>query len=126
LIDEFLAKSGINNCQDFKDTAEVIAKVAFKMFLGINVDVSHWNAENTICSLLIYENPLTGKQRTTHTHTHTHKAFNKSITRICRASYKCQWNLMVFQCTLRGSTRCIGNGFDACGSQIYQGYITRR
>ena len=27
LIDEFLAKSGINACQDFRDTCEVIAKV---------------------------------------------------------------------------------------------------
>ena len=26
LIDEFLAKSGINACQDFRDTCEVIAK----------------------------------------------------------------------------------------------------
>ncbi|DBA00078.1 TPA: hypothetical protein N0F65_000369 [Lagenidium giganteum] len=58
LIDEFLAKSGVTNCQDFKETAEVIAKVAFKMFLGINAEVSHWNADNTACSLLIYDNPL--------------------------------------------------------------------
>ncbi|POM68298.1 Trafficking protein particle complex subunit 3 [Phytophthora palmivora] len=40
LVDEFLAKSGVANCQDFKETAEVVAKVAFKMFLGINVDVA--------------------------------------------------------------------------------------
>lgn len=60
LVDEFLAKSGVANCQDFKETAEVVAKVAFKMFLGINVDVSQWNAEGNACSLLIYDNPLTG------------------------------------------------------------------
>ncbi|ETI45759.1 hypothetical protein, variant [Phytophthora nicotianae CJ01A1] len=59
LVDEFLAKSGVSNCQDFKDTAEVVAKVAFKMFLGINVEVSQWNTEGTACSLLIYDNPLT-------------------------------------------------------------------
>jgi hypothetical protein len=34
LIDEFLAKSGVNNCSNFRETADVIAKVAFKMFLG--------------------------------------------------------------------------------------------
>lgn len=61
LVDEFLAKSGVTNCQDFKDTADVVAKVAFKMFLGINVDVSQWNTEGTACSLFIYDNPLTGR-----------------------------------------------------------------
>lgn len=60
LIDEFLAKSGVSNCSDFKETAEVIAKIAFKMFLGVNAEVAHWNTENNACSLLIYENPLTG------------------------------------------------------------------
>lgn len=61
LIDEFLAKSGVGNCSDFKETAEVIAKIAFKMFLGVNAEVAHWNAESNACSLLIYENPLTGR-----------------------------------------------------------------
>lgn len=56
-----MAKSGVNGCHDFKDTAEVVAKVAFKMFLGVNAEVAHWNAENNACSLLIYDNPLTGK-----------------------------------------------------------------
>uniref|UniRef100_A0AAV1VCW0 Trafficking protein particle complex subunit n=1 Tax=Peronospora matthiolae TaxID=2874970 RepID=A0AAV1VCW0_9STRA len=59
LVDEFLAKSGVTTCQDFKETAEVVAKVAFKMFLGISADVSQWNAEGTACSLTLYDNPLT-------------------------------------------------------------------
>lgn len=59
LVDEFLAKSGVTACSTFKDTAEVIAKVAFKMFLGINVDVAAWNSEATAFSLIFYENPLT-------------------------------------------------------------------
>eukprot|EP01035_Chromulina_nebulosa_P017934 gene17934-23556_t len=58
LIDEFLAKSGINNCSNFRDTAEIISKVAFKMFLGITADVTSWNSEGTACSLILYENPL--------------------------------------------------------------------
>ena len=58
LIDEFLAKSGINNCHDFSETCDVIAKVAFKMFLGVGVDVANWNADKTACSLLLYDNPL--------------------------------------------------------------------
>ena len=62
LVDEFLAKSGVANCPNFKETAEVVAKVAFKMFLGVNVDVSQWNAEGDACSLVLYENPLTGTE----------------------------------------------------------------
>jgi hypothetical protein len=27
MIDDFLAKSGINSCQSFKDTVDVVAKV---------------------------------------------------------------------------------------------------
>eukprot|EP01041_Mallomonas_annulata_P006306 gene6304-12762_t len=58
-IDEFLAKTGVSNCQNFRETAEIIAKVAFKMFLGVTADVSNWNAENTAFSLIIIDNPLT-------------------------------------------------------------------
>ena len=35
LIDELLAKAGALSCSNFRETANVIAKVAFKMFLGI-------------------------------------------------------------------------------------------
>lgn len=58
LVDEFLAKSGVSNCDDFAETADVIAKVAFKMFLGVNVDVANWNQDKTACSLLLLDNPL--------------------------------------------------------------------
>uniref|UniRef100_A0A7S3K2E4 Trafficking protein particle complex subunit n=1 Tax=Aureoumbra lagunensis TaxID=44058 RepID=A0A7S3K2E4_9STRA len=59
LIDEFLAKSGTNSCGDFTETADKIAKIGFKMFLGITVEVANWNTDKTACSLLLYENPLT-------------------------------------------------------------------
>lgn len=58
LIDEFLAKSGVNNCSNFKETADVISKVAFKMFLGITPDVTNWNKESNAFSLIFSENPL--------------------------------------------------------------------
>jgi hypothetical protein len=59
LIDEFLAKSGMAApCQNHQQTADTIAKVAFKMFLGVAADVTSWNAERTSFSLVIYENPL--------------------------------------------------------------------
>ncbi|KAJ1454138.1 NO signaling/Golgi transport ligand-binding domain-containing protein [Pelagophyceae sp. CCMP2097] len=58
LVDEFLAKSGVTGCRDFTETADVIAKIAFRMFLGVAVDVANWNPEKTACSLLLYDNPL--------------------------------------------------------------------
>jgi trafficking protein particle complex subunit 3 len=58
LIDEFLAKSGVTNCSNFRETAEIIAKVGFKMFLGVSAEVTSWNAENNACSIILYDNPL--------------------------------------------------------------------
>jgi hypothetical protein len=73
LIDDLLAKSGISQCSDFRETAEVIAKVqpppphphpppppqiGFKMFLGVSATVANWNADGNVCSLILDENPL--------------------------------------------------------------------
>ncbi|KAG5191179.1 putative transport protein particle component Bet3 [Tribonema minus] len=58
LIDEFLAKSGTGACADLRDTAETIAKVAFKMFLGVVAEVANWNADGTAFSVVLYDNPL--------------------------------------------------------------------
>jgi len=59
LIEEFLARSNIPRCREFKDTAEVIAKVGFKMFLGITAQVTNWDNKNNEFSLILEENPLT-------------------------------------------------------------------
>ena len=59
LVEEFLAKSGCSMCANFKDTAESVAKVAFKMFLGVTTEISNWNSTGTTFSLLINDNPLT-------------------------------------------------------------------
>jgi hypothetical protein len=58
LVDEFLAKSGITKCPNFTETAGMISKVAFKMFLGISPEVTAWNKENSAFSLIFAENPL--------------------------------------------------------------------
>ena len=58
LIDEFLAKSGVTNCSNLRETADVIAKVALKMFLGITAEVASWNPEFTAFSLVINDNPI--------------------------------------------------------------------
>ncbi|GKB52454.1 trafficking protein particle complex subunit 3-like protein, partial [Tanacetum coccineum] len=58
LIDEFLAKSNVTRCVDFRETAEFIAKVGFKMFLGVTASVTNWDSEGTCCSLILEDNPL--------------------------------------------------------------------
>ncbi|KAF2074348.1 hypothetical protein CYY_004324 [Polysphondylium violaceum] len=58
LIEEFLAKSGIGRCTDFTETAEVIAKVGFKMFLGVTCQVTDWDTEKKEFHLIIDDNPL--------------------------------------------------------------------
>lgn len=59
LVDEFFAKSGVEKCKSFKETAERIATTAFRMFLGITGEVTKWNDELTACSIVIKDNPLT-------------------------------------------------------------------
>lgn len=39
-------------CADFRDAAEKIAKVGFRMFLNVTAAVTNWNAEGTECSLV--------------------------------------------------------------------------
>jgi hypothetical protein len=55
-VDEFLARSNAPYCKSLGDTAEVLGKTAFKMFLGITTDVTQHSA--TSFSLLFVENPL--------------------------------------------------------------------
>merc|ERR1740117_2221690 len=58
LIEEFLAKSKVQSCNNFKETGHVIAKVAFKMFLGISADATKWSANSKQFSLVFKGNPL--------------------------------------------------------------------
>eukprot|EP00811_Abedinium_folium_P007000 NODE_16458_length_993_cov_11.946882.p1 GENE.NODE_16458_length_993_cov_11.946882~~NODE_16458_length_993_cov_11.946882.p1 ORF type:complete len:195 (+),score=77.91 NODE_16458_length_993_cov_11.946882:142-726(+) len=58
IVDEFLAKSGVSRCTDFRETCEVVAKVALKMFLGVSAEVVQWNRELTACTLVLPENPF--------------------------------------------------------------------
>jgi len=41
LIEDFLAKSSIGRCADFRDVGEVVAKVGFKSFLNITPNITH-------------------------------------------------------------------------------------
>lgn len=53
LIDDFLANSGVGKCQDFKETADVVAKIGFRMFLGITPTVSNWTEDGNECSIIL-------------------------------------------------------------------------
>lgn len=59
LIEDFLARSSVGRCYDFKETADVISKVGFKMYLGITPVITNWNATGDEFSLLLENNPLT-------------------------------------------------------------------
>lgn len=61
-VDEFLAKSEqhgmtVPTCMSLKDTAEVVAKTGFRMFLGVSCDVTVAPDGNSV-SLFLYDNPL--------------------------------------------------------------------
>lgn len=56
LIEEFLAKTGVGRCSSFKETAEIVSKVGFRIFLNIVPTVS--NFDGKLFSLILNENPL--------------------------------------------------------------------
>ncbi|XP_028674728.1 trafficking protein particle complex subunit 3 isoform X1 [Erpetoichthys calabaricus] len=58
LIEDFLARSSVGRCHDFRETADVIAKVAFKMYLGITPSVTNWSPAGDEFSLILESNPL--------------------------------------------------------------------
>jgi len=41
LIEDFLARSGLGRCTDFREVGEVVAKVGFKAFLNITPTITH-------------------------------------------------------------------------------------
>eukprot|EP00160_Parvularia_atlantis_P012265 Unigene2450_Nuclearia_a/m.7561 Unigene2450_Nuclearia_a/g.7561 ORF Unigene2450_Nuclearia_a/g.7561 Unigene2450_Nuclearia_a/m.7561 type:complete len:199 (-) Unigene2450_Nuclearia_a:9-605(-) len=59
LIEDFLARSNARRCADLRETAEVISKVGFKMFLNITPAVTNWSPDGKAFSLLFEDNPLT-------------------------------------------------------------------
>ncbi|XP_049848357.1 trafficking protein particle complex subunit 3-like [Schistocerca gregaria] len=59
LVDDFFASSSISRCPSLRDTAEIIAKVAFKSFLGVTAIVSSFDEKKSEFVLQYEENPLT-------------------------------------------------------------------
>ncbi|KIK57667.1 hypothetical protein GYMLUDRAFT_741156 [Collybiopsis luxurians FD-317 M1] len=72
LIEDFLAKSNLGRCADFREVGEVVAKVGFKSFLNIAPSITHGttrptstgsvppqaNSVGSSFSLIFDENPL--------------------------------------------------------------------
>lgn len=58
LIEDFLAKTGTGRCQSFKETADVVSRVGFKIFLNISPQVANWSQDGKAFSLILNENPL--------------------------------------------------------------------
>ncbi|EKG18170.1 Transport protein particle (TRAPP) component [Macrophomina phaseolina MS6] len=58
LIEDFLAKSNTTSCSSFREVAEMISKVGFKVFLNITPTITNWTSDNKQFSLIFDENPL--------------------------------------------------------------------
>jgi len=61
LIEDFLAKAAnvpLGACTSFRETAEVMSKIGFKIFLNITPSVTNWTSDNKQFSLVFEENPL--------------------------------------------------------------------
>ena len=58
IADDFLARHGQNKCTEFRETADMIAKLGFKTYLGLVPQVEKWNPGDRSCSLFFDHNPL--------------------------------------------------------------------
>ncbi|OBA22176.1 TRAPP I complex [Metschnikowia bicuspidata var. bicuspidata NRRL YB-4993] len=58
LIEEFLAKTGAQRCSSFRETADMICKVAFKMFLNITPSIENFSPDGKSFSIVLHDNPL--------------------------------------------------------------------
>lgn len=59
LIEDYLAKSqSMRRCANFRETADMISKVGFKIFLNITPTITNWTADGKSFSLIFEENPL--------------------------------------------------------------------
>ncbi|KAL3823757.1 hypothetical protein ACHAXA_004850 [Cyclostephanos tholiformis] len=64
-VDELLSKADLAGlgasstmCANLRDTAEVVAKVGFRMFLGIQAEVGGFSQDQRSFSIYLQENPL--------------------------------------------------------------------
>ncbi|KAJ2776526.1 hypothetical protein H4R18_005623 [Coemansia javaensis] len=58
LADDVLARTALERCADLHATAEVVAKIGFKIFLNVAPTVAAWSPDGKEFSLVIDDNPL--------------------------------------------------------------------
>eukprot|EP00494_Astrolonche_serrata_P008143 UN08179 len=58
MTDELLCKAQISKCQNFQHTSQIVAKVAFKMFLGVDCEVVSMGENKKSFVLRLNSNPL--------------------------------------------------------------------
>ncbi|XP_049755550.1 trafficking protein particle complex subunit 3-like protein isoform X1 [Elephas maximus indicus] len=58
LVEDFLARSCVRRCHSYSEIANIIAQVAFKMYLGITPNVTCNNLSRNEFSLILDKNPL--------------------------------------------------------------------
>ena len=51
LVEDFLAKTNARKCLSFKESAETVALVGFKMFLNLECSLENWNDDETRCDV---------------------------------------------------------------------------
>ncbi|KAM9002537.1 trafficking protein particle complex subunit 3-like protein isoform X2 [Sminthopsis crassicaudata] len=58
LVEDFLARSCVKKCHSYSEIADLIAQVAFKMYLGITPSVTRNESSRNEFSLILDKNPL--------------------------------------------------------------------
>ncbi|KAJ2013154.1 hypothetical protein GGI03_000165 [Coemansia sp. RSA 2337] len=58
LVDDMMARTSLERCSGFSATAEVIAKIGFKLFLNVVPTVTNWSADAKEFSLILDDNPF--------------------------------------------------------------------
>ncbi|KAF2218344.1 trafficking protein particle complex subunit 3 [Elsinoe ampelina] len=58
LIEDYLAKSNTGACANLRETAEMISKVGFKIFLNVTPSITNWSSDGKSFTLTFEENPL--------------------------------------------------------------------
>ncbi|XP_037698747.1 trafficking protein particle complex subunit 3-like protein isoform X2 [Choloepus didactylus] len=58
LVEDFLARSCVRRCHSYSEIIDIIAQVAFKMYLGITPSVTCNNSSRNEFSLILDKNPL--------------------------------------------------------------------
>ncbi|XP_019596889.1 trafficking protein particle complex subunit 3-like protein [Rhinolophus sinicus] len=58
LVEDFLARACVRRCHSYSEIIDIIAQVAFKMYLGITPTVTCNNSSRNEFSLILDKNPL--------------------------------------------------------------------